>query len=71
MNNVITIPRDYFPTKWKWIAIDKDGEVTMFECKPIAGDKGDWWVAANVMDDCESLGIVNPPDNWKDTLRKL
>ena len=61
------IRRD-FP-EYKWIAIDGDGEVVIYEAKPRWDDDYDWWEEGG-----DSFGIADCTiikGHAKDTLRRL
>lgn len=66
----LDIPWELIQKKWKWAAMDKNGEVFLFECEPTTGSSSNIWVSG--WEAAEFFLEISTPDtkHWDKTLTK-
>ena len=57
------------PWKYKWKAIDENGQIMAFSKKPTLGNYYDWWIIGD--GDEIHIGKGPKPKDWTKTLVKL
>ena len=61
-------PITELPDWAEWVAVDKIGDVYIYELEPYAGEDVWWWQEGSLE---EIINVVGPPADWTQTKRRI